>query len=88
VIAYGVPAPQAGLASGLSSASAQVGAALGITAFTAVAAAAGASGERAALTGGGFSATFLAAAAVAITAAGVGIVAGRAGQVTGRSDRQ
>ncbi len=72
VIASGVPAQQAGLASGLSSSSAQVGAALGIAAFTAVAAASSHGDAGDGLTGAGFGAAFVAAAAVALVAAAVG----------------
>jgi EmrB/QacA subfamily drug resistance transporter len=72
VIASAVPTARAGLASGLASSATQVGAALGMGAFTAVAVAA-TSSDAGAVSLGGFAAAFAAAALVAITTAGVAL---------------
>lgn len=71
VIAAAMPTERAGLASGLASSSTQVGASLGLAAFTAVAISASdaAPTEAATLSPAGFSAAFLAAAAVALITA-------------------
>ncbi len=71
VIASAVPAARAGLAAGLAGSATQVGAALGMAGFTAVAVAAGRGGDPGALSSGGFSAAFTAAGAVALATAGV-----------------
>jgi EmrB/QacA subfamily drug resistance transporter len=71
VIAGGMPAHRSGLASGLAGSSTQVGAALGMAAFTAVAVAASSGGDAGVVSGGGFSAAFLAAAVIALTTAGL-----------------
>lgn len=74
VIASGVPAARAGLASGLASSATQVGAALGMAAFTAVAVTATRSGgDDGTLSVDGFAAAFTAAAVVAVTTAGVAL---------------
>lgn len=73
VIASAVPIESAGLASGLANASSQIGAALGIAAFSAIsalsAAAAGPDPHGVAAATGGFHSAFTAAAVVALTAA-------------------
>ena len=65
VIASSLPADRSGLASGLAGSSTQVGAALGMAAFTAVAVSAGVT-DGGVISGPGFSAAFAAAALVAV----------------------
>ncbi|WP_164737209.1 MFS transporter [Georgenia sp. SYP-B2076] len=74
VIASGLPAHHAGLASGLANSSTQVGAALGMAAFTAVATAASRTGDAAGqvVSTDGFAAAFVAAAVVAVATAAMG----------------
>lgn len=76
VIAAAVPAQRSGLASGLASSGTQIGASLGLAAFTAVAVHASHSGPAATVTvsPAGFSAAFLAAAVVAVATAGTALV--------------
>jgi predicted MFS family arabinose efflux permease len=74
VIAAAVPAARAGLASGLASSATQVGAALGLAAFTAVAVFSTGSGEGpGAVSVDGFAAAFAAAGALALTTAAVAL---------------
>jgi EmrB/QacA subfamily drug resistance transporter len=74
VIASGMPAARAGLTSGLASSSTQVGAALGMAAFTAVAVTAtGSAGAGSDIvSANGFAAAFTAAAVVAVLTAALG----------------
>ncbi|MBX9245616.1 MFS transporter [Actinotalea ferrariae] len=74
VIASAVPAARSGLASGLAGSATQVGAALGMAAFTAIGTAATRAVGAAAdfVSGGGFSAVFTAAAVVALATAALG----------------
>ena len=76
VIAAAMPAHRSGLASGLAGSSTQIGASVGLAAFTAVALFAGqdASAEVPTISSAGFSAAFLAAAVVALTTAGATLV--------------
>lgn len=69
VIASEMPPARSGLASGLAGSSTQVGSALGMAAFTAVAVAADPTQAGGGLSAGGFSAAFLTAGAVAVTTA-------------------
>ncbi|WP_323099069.1 MFS transporter [Intrasporangium sp. YIM S08009] len=73
VLASAVPAAHTGLASGLAGSATQVGAALGIAAFTGVGLAA-TSADAGAMSAAGFSAAFTAAAAVSLTTALVGLL--------------
>ena len=76
VIAAALPAHRSGLASGLAGSSTQVGASVGLAAFTAVALVAGrdAPAQVTTISSGGFSAAFLAAAVVALGTAGATLV--------------
>jgi MFS family permease len=76
VIASATPEAHAGLASGLSGSATQVGAALGMAAFTAIGIAAGGSGAHT-LGPAGFSAAFMAAATVSLLTAGLAATLGR-----------
>ncbi len=75
VIASAVPESFAGLASGLAGSATQVGAALGTATFAAIGVASTGSGT--AISAGGFSAAFTAAAAVALTTALLGTTIAR-----------
>ncbi len=77
VIAGAVPAHRAGLASGLASTGTQIGAALGMAAFTGVAVSAGGTAAGA-MSSQGFGAAFGAAAVVSLATAAVGVTATRA----------
>lgn len=77
VIASGVPASHAGLASGLAGSATQIGAALGTATFTAIGISVGASGTGM-LSTTGFSAAFTAAAVVAVATAVLGSTVARA----------
>ncbi len=74
VVASGVPAHRSGLASGLAGSATQVGAALGMAAFTAIGTAATRAGGATAdvVSGNGFEAVFTVAAVVALTTAALG----------------
>ncbi|MGA8045171.1 MAG: MFS transporter [Dermatophilaceae bacterium] len=76
VIAAALPAHRTGLASGLAGSSTQIGASVGLAAFTAVAlsAAQDAQAQVSTISSAGFSAAFLAAAAVALSTAGATLV--------------
>jgi EmrB/QacA subfamily drug resistance transporter len=88
VLAAAVPAARSGLASGLAGSATQVGAALGIAAFTAVAVGSGSgSAEGGVLSRDGLAAAFTAAAVVATTTAAVALTlrtARREGEPAGR----
>jgi MFS family permease len=77
VIASAAPEADAGLASGLAGSATHVGAALGTAAFIAIGTSAGGSGAHA-LGSTGFSAAFMAAAAVALATAALGATIARA----------
>jgi EmrB/QacA subfamily drug resistance transporter len=86
VLAAAVPASHTGLASGLASASMQVGGALGTAAFIVIGASAGQQATGA-LAGSGFTAAFTAGAGVALATAALGwraLSAGRAGARPGK----
>ncbi len=77
VIASGAPASHAGLASGLAGSATQVGAALGTAAFTAIGTSVGAPATNQ-MDAAGFSASFTAAAVVALATAALGFTIARA----------